>query len=275
MTFSKKKELTSGTPNWLYDKPRDTDRPMQELFGTEVERPEELLLWNNIERQNQRLERIPSTKMACWSYGIGQAVNVMNSLEMSDEYIQCHELRNTFVDMYRAKYIREKGIDPLTHWSWLQDQLDLARQRNYIAWYGVVTTEEEIDSAITRGQIIYTGSDEIDWEATKRNNNVAVIVKSWPWHAFHIDWFTATHYRCRNSGGNKYMDKWWFWIEKKDIWHLFTKYALIDQKDQQVLDDMIEKILEAKKRIRLWHRPTTVIEKIAYNNMVRDGEIKI
>lgn len=229
-------------------------------------------MWNDVERQNQWLEREPSTKMACGSYGIGHSVNVMNDIEVSDEYIQCHELWYSFLDAYRLKYIREKGIDPIIHGSWLQDQLDLARRLKYIAWYWTVETVEEMRSALTSWQIIYTWSAKIDRKKTKINNEV-VVGKGFG-HAFCIDWYNETHLRCRNSYGNEYMDSWRFRLKNEDIGCLFTKYALVDKRDQALVDGTIQKILQAKEEIRKWKHPTTIIEKIAYNNMVRDWEVK-
>lgn len=251
----------------VYDRPDDRDFLNSEIFWGTWSKQEVVLLWSSVPIQNQFIKRNPSTNMACTSYWVGHWVNVMNNLDWDSQYIDCFELWKVFIDKFSKEYKDKYWMNPVTDWAYLQDALKNAKDQGYIIGYGKTFWVVEMEDAISRWQPLFTWTKSIDREATKKDW-YAVIGTGYA-HAFLIDWYNETHFRCRDSKGEKTLDNGRFRLDKNDIKNLFSVYALIDVKQERTFSKFLEKIEKAKANIRSGQKPVTILEKIAYNNIQR------
>lgn len=257
-------------PNACMDMPDERDRHYEDVvwYNRHISE-QDILLGNSVARQNQSLPNNPSTKMACWSYWIAHCNNVTRERNTTIPYVHGNVLWARFVMEYSEIYRTQHWIDPIVHWSYLQDQLKFAIAQWIIEWYAVVNkSKNAIDNSLYNWHTIYTGSSRIDWRAT-RNNNARVV--PWPWagHAFMIDGKKWEYYRCRDSSWPNNMDNWRFWIKNDQLHLLFTVYSVFWLKDKPIIDNFLKKIEEAKANVQAWKSPSNILEQIAYNNRER------
>lgn len=244
--------------DWYYEDIVWSHQPVQE---------ETILLGNTVAIQNQSLPNNPSTKMACWSYWIWHCNNVIWEAKKWIDYVYCNELRAKFVEAYREEYKVKWNIDPVVHGSYLQDQLNFWIEKKIIAWYWMINkTRVSFINALKKWNLIYTWSNRINRKETFANRNI-VVPGTWSWHAFCIDWVKWEYFRCRDSYWPHVRDNWRFRIHQDHLHVLYTCYAIFWLEQQEIVDWFLKKIEKAKKDVlQRWKAPTTVIEKIVWNN---------
>lgn len=180
----------------------------------------------------------PTTKMACWSYGMVHCTNTINELDMRGKQYNPLEYRLWFVDTYETA-----TYNPIVKGSSLQDQLNYARKQQLIEWYVRLDklSKEEYQTNLAEKRVLYTGSSKINWKKTRDSTDkYAVLTDSWAWHIFAITGYWKKWLVCLNSYWPDYMDWWYFYIKRDDIGCLFSVYALVDYTDWRTMDQWKE-----------------------------------
>lgn len=261
----------------IVDDPQPTDRTKEMLYWKWDHHsvPEIIYLGKWVPAQNQWIHRVPSTRMACWSYATWQIKNIYNreqEIKSGDmielKEIQCHELWRSFVERFREEY-KKRWLDPLVDWSYISDQLKFAIERWLIAWYyRIAPTPEEIDNALASGKCICTWSKMINWRATRQNWG-KVVAGKWSWHLLLINRKNWDMYWMKNSYWPDTYDWWYCWIHKDQINLLYSMYPLIDKTEQHVVDKLLQKIERKKEEIRNWRPVNDVLWIILMQNRDR------
>jgi hypothetical protein len=205
-----------------FDIPSQYDYKYEEIGGARVALPEKVL-YNKSTFYNQFQQNTPDTSYACSVYGLTHCVNEWNCIE-GDRYDILIPEENPvprWITALARWAVINKG------WS-LQWALKMFKDLWLIAGYTRCITAEDEKNALARGQIVYTGSNRIDWDRTHQNNNIAVIGSSYG----HI--FAKVGYDdekrlwiCKDSSGLNKWDKGLFYIKYSDD-IFFTRYAITD-----------------------------------------------
>ena len=213
-------------PNACRDEPRDTDYIREDVyFGTTASVIRDIV-------DNRRIWTVynqfinSDTQMACGSYGIIHADNVNELLSWGKEVNpRWHWLE--FVRVHKTpKY------DPLVKWSSLQMQMDFAVATGVIWGYYRVHTQDEVKEALSKWYMIYTGSGNIDREATKKSPNNVCVIKPWsPLHIICIIWYDKSYPFIRNSWALKDMN-----LKREDLDQLFSIYAIVPKIEANIFE---------------------------------------
>lgn len=193
--------------------------------------------------------------MACWSYSVVHASNIQNMLEESSVYTQAHEHWFEFIPYARPLHNDREWWDPVSVGSSLQDQLNFIVKTWIATWYVSVNWLLEMKVALQRWMPIVTGSRNINWRETKKD--WVAVPGTWSAHLFVITGYDNAEevFYCMNS----YWPEWWplwgfFKLKYEDVNVLYSKYALIDKKDTEVVvarklrkESIIEKIRDKQK----------------------------
>jgi len=166
------------------------------------------------------------TKMACGSYGVIHADNVNELLGGGKEVNpRWHWLE--FVRVHTTnKY------DPLVKGSSLQNQLDFAVATKVIGGYYRVYNQLDIQEGIGKTFMWYTGSTNIDREATKSSPDNVCVIKSWsPAHIVCFIGYDADHVYIRNSWALKHMKLKW-----EDLDKLFSIYMIVPKIEANIFE---------------------------------------
>lgn len=213
-------------PNACRDEPKDTDFIRDDVyFGTTsiIIKPlvDHRKIWTVY---NQFINE--DTQMACGSYGVIHADNI-NELLVWGQEVNPRWHRLEFVRVHTTnKY------DPLVKWSSLQNQMDFAVATKVIWWYYKVTTKMEIMEAIGKWYMWYTGSTNIDREATKSSTGNVCVIKEWsPAHIVCLIGYDADHVYIRNSWALKHMKLRW-----EDLDQLFSIYIIVPKVNANILE---------------------------------------
>lgn len=213
-------------PNACRDEPKETDYIREDVyFGTTetIIRPivDHRKIWTVF---NQFIHE--DTQMACWSYGVIHADNV-NELLWGGKEVNPRWHRLEFVRVFKtSKY------DPIVKWSSLQNQLDFAVATGVIGGYYKVTTQQEIQEGISKGYMGYTGSTNIDREATKSSPDNVCVIKSWsPAHIVCFIGYDSDHPYIRNSWALKHMKLRW-----EDLDKLFSIYMIVPKIEANIFE---------------------------------------
>lgn len=213
-------------PNACRDEPQETDYIREDVyFGSSsiIIRP--IVDHRNLGTvYNQFIN--DDTKMSCWSYGIIHADNVNELLGGGNE-VNPRWHRLEFVRVHKTnKY------DPIKEGSSLQKQLDFAVATLVIGWYYKVSKQREIQEWLSKWFMWYTGSTNIDREATKSSkDNVCVIKAGSPAHIVCFIGYDADYVFIRNSGALKHMKLKW-----KDLGQLFSIYMIVPKIDSNIFE---------------------------------------
>lgn len=204
------------------------------------------LYWSWIEIQNQWLS--PKSKMWCWQFGMVHCTNLHNHLSMAWEQYWWLTQWLKFVDKYKTP-----TYDPIIKGSSLQNNLKFARDEKMIDGYVKISTKEQVMHSIFNKRMIYTGSSKIDWKATRDSKDkYAVVTDNGAWHIFAIVGYWKKGMVCLNSYWPNYMDKWYFYIRREDIWCLFSMYSLLDFKDKRSNKQIKERLNRLLKNRDKW-----------------------
>lgn len=232
-------ELTNHA---CYDEPKSLDYKFEDVFQemlggmlpTEVN-----LISASI--QNQWLQRNPSTAYACTCFGLSHNIDI----EAQSDITKGEDLWAQALQRWAS----------LTEGWYLQKALDMGRELGYVIWYSIVSWLNQIKTALNNSQVIYTGSNQIDWKATISNGNIVIVGNSYG-HCFTIQGYDDTKQLliCRNSYWPDYMDNGLFYIRYSDIWCLFTTYAVTDKQNAQTILNFKQKLMEqnTQRLIDLW-----------------------
>lgn len=231
-------------PNACWDEPKETDYIREDIyFGTTTPVIREIVdhrrIWTVY---NQFIN--DDTKMACWSYGMIHADNV-NELLVWGKEVNPRWHRLEFVRIYRTpKY------DPIVKGSSLQDQMEFAKKTEVTGWYYRVYTQQEIMEWLSKWFMWYTGSTNIDWEATKKSpDNVCVIKSGSPAHIVCLIGYDKDYVYIRNSWALKHMK-----LKRDDLDQLFSIYIIVPKTESNVLDRA-----KARMEARRWLYETMVV----------------
>lgn len=209
--------------NAWFDIPSPHDYHFEELWGGLNSLPDKVL-YNKTTFYNQFQNNTPSTNYACSIYWLTHAVNEWNYIEGQKYDILIQE-ENPI-----PKWITALARGAVINQGWsLQGALKMFKDLWLIDWYTRCYTLEDEKNALARGQIIYTGSNRIDWERTRQNANIAVVGTSYG-HIFAKIGYDDERrvWICKDSSGNEKWDNWVFYVKYSDD-IFFTRYAIVDK----------------------------------------------
>lgn len=220
-------------PSAGFDQPSDKDWiEFDELWGEELPIEAWVGKWLEIQDQGKDI----ATKMGCWTFMIVHAVNAMNLHRGNTTFMYdwAQEFEN-FIEKYQhtPKY---KNIDIRTQGSYLQDQLEFAQKTGMIAGYYRISWIPQHKKALSSWRAIATGSQKINWRATREEPYVAQG-NSWSGHLF-----AGLRYRDMvdllsfpNSYWLDSYDNGYFHLRYDDLWLLYSQYALIPKEEKMVV----------------------------------------
>lgn len=212
--------------NACRDEPRDTDFIRDDVyFGTTS-----IIIKPIID--NRKIGTVynqfvnDDTKMACWSYWVIHADNI-NELLWGWQEVNPRRHWLEFVKVYK-----NPDYNPIIKGSKLQDQLDFAKDVEVTGGYYRVFTKEEIQEGMSKWFMWYTGSTNIDREATKSSpDNVCVIKSGSPAHIVCFVGYDKDYVYIRNSGALKHMK-----LKREDIKYLFSIYIIVPKIEANILE---------------------------------------
>lgn len=206
-----------------FDIPSPYDYKFEELGGSVKSLPEKVL-HNKTTFYNQFQQNTPDTTYACSVYWLTHAVNEWNWLEWDKFGVLIPE--ENPVPRWITALTRGAVI---SQWWSLQGALKMFKDLWLIDGYTRCFTPADEKNAIARGQIIYTGTNRINWERTRLNDNIAVVDSGYG----HI--FAKVGYDdekrlwiCKDSSGIEKWDKGLFYVKYSDD-IFFTRYAITDK----------------------------------------------
>jgi len=221
--------------NWCIDIPSLSDYEYSDMnFGVEEDKKE----LPKFTIYNQWAELV--TRMACVFFSNGMLNNIQNLIEYDGDYKELNPKE------FWVEYLK---VNPTAEWfgTSLQAGMDFMKKKWLIAGYAKITNDK-LDSAIDRGTYIETGAYGVDWGTTRETWILTFRADgAGIWHAFMIIKQDKEFYYVANSyGETRGNEKGRFKIRKSDIDKLFTRYAIIDKKDQKsvnVLNEYKKKVL--------------------------------
>jgi hypothetical protein len=220
----------------------DSPSPLDYDFNIMLKWDEEVkykLEYKNTYVQDQSIKRNPPTKSACTCFWLSHITTEQNYLDWHQKTVLWEMLREEALKRWAKDW---KG------WT-LQWWLKLVKDKWLISWYTKVWSLEDIKKALNKKQLIYTGSNKISRSWTKKNNNIAVL-NGTAWHCFTIIWYDDEKKRfiAKNSYWSVKYDWWYFYIPYKYRNDLFTKYAITDMSNEDIIK--AEKIKADKESIQ-------------------------
>lgn len=212
--------------NACRDDPKDTDFIREDVyFGTTTPTIKDIVDHRKIWTVYNQFVNA-DTKMACGSYWLIHADNVCELLNWGKE-VNPRWHRLEFVRVHKTP-----RYDPIVKGSSLQAQLDFAVKTGVIWGYYRVYTQEEIMEWMSRWYMAYTGSSNIDREATKKSpNNVCVIKPNSPAHIVCKIAYDKDFFWIRNSWELKHMN-----LRKEDIEYLFSIYMIVPKTEANIFE---------------------------------------
>lgn len=229
-------------PNAAFDEPDERDYQYGEMFGDEQENIPSVVDWSKTRLQHQWIERTPSTRMACWSFGMSAIINENSNYDRSWERTKGEELRSRQIKAPYRGSVREG--------SYMQDNVKQALAEWFIAWYSVVKTVDEFRDSLAKHRLIYTGSKKINWTKTKADSDTIAHIGTGSAHIFAIVGYDDNKrlFKCKNSYGDKLYDKGYFYLRYEDIGALFTAYSIVDGTDPVIGDKRRELVKRIKNK---------------------------
>lgn len=113
-------------------------------------------------------------------------------------------------------------------WYWLRPQAWLKHfvRMGYIKWYTPVNSWFRIKQAIDKWHPIMCTSQKIDFTATNKSKDKITIFDDTKTtrHNWFIRWYRDGMFICRNSYGEKWWDKWDFYLPLKyrtKVWQMY------------------------------------------------------
>jgi hypothetical protein len=210
--------------NACFDEPESTDFEYGEIdFGSTAEITDIKFLPKTI--FNQGAESV--TGMACSRYGMAHIVNAQNLYVSEVTGIGFTEYDPK---PYWMEYIKSNP-DALKNGATLQSALSQFKSNGLITGYAVANTVELMKSAINKGHLIYTGSLRGNWKLPNRIYSEATDNRTIG-HCFPIVGYNAEYWIAVNSYGQ---NNGLFYIPYSLTNTLFTRYAVIDAKDEDAI----------------------------------------
>lgn len=208
--------------NACTDCPRLSDWKYSDLFWSIQAKKE---FPKNTTIANQGIDwkyRMSCTRQAMAHISNGQNIiewvweNVHLAFQMWDEYLK-------------------KDPDAIRLWATLQSSLDQFLSRKIISWYSTVRRVDEAKDALDSGRFIFTGSQNGDWRYVRTNKQYRIRTDGKTmWHAFAIVWYDGDNFIGLNS---YWKDNWYFTIPSKLFNTLFTRYAISDFRDREIINN--------------------------------------
>ena len=191
---------------------------------------------NNLTIFNQWSQTL--TTMACWCYGSTHCINAMNIIESNWLWVN-YEQKNPLV--YWNEFIKST---PSAQYSWssIQDWIAFMKSKWIISWSVRCYTIEEAKSAIDNNRLIYTGSNNWDWNYVKLHWVYATKTSSY-WHLFCLVWYNDQWFIWINS----YWDSNWYFILPYSYWNtLYSRNALCDSTNTEAFNTYYRIVEEIK-----------------------------
>lgn len=194
------------------DKQDDRDYKYEEIFWIEETLPNEYIIDDVNDYQNQWLEEI--SKYMCVFYSSTHWVNIMNELEW------VWEEDKSWKDSWL--YAHKKWLLDLKTGAYLSSWPKIMKELWYIKWYALITTIEEAKRSIVNWRPIVVWSNRLKWW--------------WPceakqsyWHAVLIIWYNKDWFIIKQSYWKEKYNEWKNLLLYKDFNLLYnSKYSLID-----------------------------------------------
>ena len=218
------------------DNPDTRDYAYEEYFWA-VQGVRENVINSRTEVQNQWTQRNPSTAYACTCFGISHCINEANVIADEIDSTKGEDLWS----------IALKNGAGLNSWWSLQGALDLAMSQNHISGYTRCETLEQVIDALNRGQLVYTGSNSINFRSTAQNGNIAVRGQAYG-HCFAIFGYLSKDRLliCKNSYWPEAYDKGYFYVKYDDFDVFFSKYAIVDKEGEKNFTEQRVRNLQAQ-----------------------------
>lgn len=177
--------------------------------------------------QNQGAEYI--TRSGCSRFGIAHLVNAQNSVRA--QITRTSAPTEVLGKDLWLEYLEENPAaeaDGAT----LLSALDQAKARGLITERLIVRTIQDAKSAIDVARFIYTGSLDGDWGKVRREHMYDRIPGKSNGHVFLIDDYDDRGFIAMNSygeGNGRFVIPYKYW----DL--LYTRYAVVDSRDEQAI----------------------------------------
>lgn len=227
--------------NACSDNPSPLDFKFSELIWSLTEQEKKIFPIELLQIFNQWTD--PDTIYSCTRQGLWNITNWNNILGQNSQDIL----------LWKKEWMKAIEANPSikNSWDYLQNALKQFQNDKLIAWYTVINTIEEAKQAIDRGNYIYTGSNNWNWNSV-RDNNLYKIKQNSFGHAFVFwIWYNDTWFIWINSYGQ---ENGQFTIPYELFNTTFTKYAIQDFIDQDAILLLKTKKMEERKQriIDLW-----------------------
>ena len=221
------------------DNPSEYDLSYSEVFWEEwwwesVIKYDLNIIKNNLTIFNQLQQTL--TNMACWCYWSTHCINAMNIIE-SNSLWSSYEQKNP---MLFWKDFLINNPTALYQWSSLQDWISFFVKKWLISGSVRCYTIEEAKRAIDNNRLIYTWSNNWDWNKVKTIWKYWIKTKSF-WHLFCLIWYNDEWFIWVNSLND------WYFILSYEYWNtLYSRNALCDTTNKEAFDTY-NKIIEEIK----------------------------
>ena len=246
------KDIEDISSQWnIYDTPTSNDFEFEELEYWEATEPFKYP-YSEVTIFDQSAD--PRTRTACTIFSPRIANNGQNLVERKNLWLGKYEQKDPKNDWLDYR----RGWNLYTGWS-IQTALKYLIKVWAISWFAVCNTESAIDTALSQGKMIATGSKFGDWWTIFKTKRYAESRKL-QWHIFVIvakDWddYIATHwYKCCP----------YFRVHKSRIPKLFSKNAMLDKNDADKLEFMKARLYAQKlapQNSEFWKMTTPSIQK--------------
>ena len=220
--------------NACFDEIDDRNYIYNDIFGSEDDNiPEEFVMFPEI-IENQWIDQI--MRMSCTRQSPCHIVNAQNENRTKETWIKSERVQVKPIWLERLKEY------PLaeTQWDSILSGLKQMKSLWHITGYSVLSSEMEMKQSIIKWRLIATGSKDWNWSKVRAWEDYEQRTDGkMVWHAFCIVGYTTRGWIWLNS---YWPDNWPFIIPYSLTNTLFTRYAVLDERDE-------EAILLYKKRI--------------------------
>lgn len=150
-----------------------------------------------------------------------------------------------FVDL--VNYIRDNLDDQIDNrGTWIKNWPIWARKLWWIKWFSYITSIDDIKKALTYWLSVASGTNQLSWSETRKNNYVAVLWDGWGHHmnicGYEENWVVVW------ADGREY--KWYFIIENSwgdKWWHSGYYYVPFDIAEKTFFNTKISMVVDTLK----------------------------
>lgn len=198
--------------NACYDVPDERDYLYSEVCWNEWTIPDEYIIDDSEDYQNQWLEDI--TKYMCVFYSSTHWVNILNELEWLWE--ENKSWKESWLFAYKEWLLNVK------RWACLSSWPKIMKELWYIKGYTLCKTEYDVKKSIVEWRPVVVWSNQLKWwwPCSPKNSY---------WHAVLIIWYNKEWFIIKQSYWKEKYNEWKNLLLYKHFDKLFySKYSLID-----------------------------------------------